>query len=111
VEFEDMRDPGKDAYIPHAVLTSKISGQDWSPQSSGILIKPAAARALEKLWENAEPAKTGVEKAVPIMGSTSHNIILYGPPGTGKTYRTAVEAVRLCGEPVPDGRRIPSSNC
>ena len=104
VEFEDIRDPGKDAYIPHAVLTSKISGQDWSPQSSGILIKPAAARALEKLWENAEPAKTDVERAVPIMGSTSHNIILYGPPGTGKTYRTAEEAVRLCGEPVPDDR-------
>jgi len=24
------------------------------------------------------------------------NLILYGPPGTGKTYRTMVEAVRLC---------------
>lgn len=24
------------------------------------------------------------------------NLILYGPPGTGKTYRTALEAVRLC---------------
>lgn len=24
------------------------------------------------------------------------NLILYGPPGTGKTYRTAVEAVKLC---------------
>jgi 5-methylcytosine-specific restriction enzyme B len=104
VEFEDIRDPRKDAYIPHATLTSKISGQDWSPQSSGILIKPAAARALEKLWENPEPAKTDVEKAVPIIGSTAHNIILYGPPGTGKTYRTAEEAVRLCGEPVPDDR-------
>lgn len=104
VEFEDIRDPRKDAYIPHAVLTSKISGQDWSPQSSGILIKPAAARALEKLWENPEPARTDVEKAVPIVGSTAHNIILYGPPGTGKTYRTAEEAVRLCGEPVPDDR-------
>jgi 5-methylcytosine-specific restriction enzyme B len=30
----------------------------------------------------------------------SKNLILYGPPGTGKTYRTAEEAVRLCGEAV-----------
>jgi hypothetical protein len=32
------------------------------------------------------------------------NLILYGPPGTGKTYKTAREAVRLCGEPVPKDR-------
>ena len=30
------------------------------------------------------------------------NLILYGPPGTGKTYSTTAEAVRLCGEPVPE---------
>lgn len=34
----------------------------------------------------------------------STNLILYGPPGTGKTYSAAAEAVRLCGEPVPEGR-------
>jgi 5-methylcytosine-specific restriction protein B len=32
------------------------------------------------------------------------NLILYGPPGTGKTYRTAQEAVRLCGEAAPADR-------
>lgn len=32
------------------------------------------------------------------------NLILYGPPGTGKTFTTAAEAVRLCGEPVPQDR-------
>jgi 5-methylcytosine-specific restriction protein B len=32
------------------------------------------------------------------------NLILYGPPGTGKTFATATEAVRLCGEPEPEGR-------
>lgn len=32
------------------------------------------------------------------------NLILHGPPGTGKTYATAAEALRLCGEPVPDDR-------
>jgi DNA polymerase III delta prime subunit len=32
------------------------------------------------------------------------NLILHGPPGTGKTYLTAAEAVRLCGEQVPEAR-------
>lgn len=35
---------------------------------------------------------------------TATNLILYGPPGTGKTFSTAAEAVRLCGEPVPEDR-------
>lgn len=35
---------------------------------------------------------------------TATNLILYGPPGTGKTFSTAAEAVRLCGEPVPQDR-------
>lgn len=37
-------------------------------------------------------------------GLTPMNLILYGPPGTGKTFSTAAEAVRLCGEPVPQDR-------
>ena len=40
----------------------------------------------------------GAEARMPV------NLILYGPPGTGKTYSTAKEAVRLCGEPVPEDR-------
>ena len=32
------------------------------------------------------------------------NLILYGPPGTGKTYASAREAVRLCGEALPEDR-------
>jgi 5-methylcytosine-specific restriction protein B len=35
---------------------------------------------------------------------TATTLILYGPPGTGKTFSTAAEAVRLCGEPIPEGR-------
>ena len=35
---------------------------------------------------------------------TATNLILYGPPGTGKTFSTATEAVKLCGEPVPEDR-------
>jgi len=37
-------------------------------------------------------------------GFSPMNLILYGPPGTGKTFSTAAEAVRLCGEPVPQDR-------
>ncbi len=36
--------------------------------------------------------------------AAAENLILFGPPGTGKTYRTAAEAVRLCGEEVPEDR-------
>ncbi|UDF30659.1 UNVERIFIED_ORG: AAA family ATPase [Roseateles sp. XES5] len=36
--------------------------------------------------------------------SEPKNLIFYGPPGTGKTFATAAEAIRLCGEPVPEGR-------
>lgn len=32
------------------------------------------------------------------------NLILFGPPGTGKTFATAEEALRLCGEVVPNDR-------
>ena len=32
------------------------------------------------------------------------NLILFGPPGTGKTYATAAEALRLCGEEIPEDR-------
>lgn len=42
------------------------------------------------------------ERAMPI---TPENLILYGPPGTGKTYCTTEEAVRLCGEAVPENRQ------
>ena len=49
-----------------------------------------------------------VEKTMTIaqkdVRPTATNLILYGPPGTGKTYSTAAEAVRLCGEPVPEDR-------
>jgi len=38
------------------------------------------------------PSKSKMPQPTP----PTTNLILYGPPGTGKTYRTALEAVRLC---------------
>lgn len=104
VEFEDIRDPALDAFVPLYTLTSKIAGQEWSPKSSGIIIKPAAARALARLWDAIEPAETKVEPMANTSGPLAHNLILYGPPGTGKTFSTTAEAVRLCGEDVPTDR-------
>lgn len=43
------------------------------------------------------------ENAMPMQ---PENLILYGPPGTGKTYSTTEEAVRLCGEDVPESREV-----
>ena len=43
------------------------------------------------------------EQPVPIAPV---NLILHGPPGTGKTFSTAEEAVKLCGEPVPEDREV-----
>lgn len=51
--------------------------------------------------ENTATKKEIPEKPMPI---STVNLILYGPPGTGKTFSTAAEAVRLCGEQVPEDR-------
>jgi 5-methylcytosine-specific restriction protein B len=49
-----------------------------------------------------------VERTMAVAQNDAHpkasNLILYGPPGTGKTFSTAAEAVRLCGEEVPEDR-------
>ncbi len=50
------------------------------------------------------PANNENTTEAPTAMNDPTNLILYGPPGTGKTYETAREAVRLCGEAVPDGR-------
>ncbi len=50
-----------------------------------------------------EDEEDSSEPSAPTMIEPT-NLILYGPPGTGKTYATAAEAVRLCGEVVPDDR-------
>lgn len=45
-----------------------------------------------------------MDQASTTISASATNLILYGPPGTGKTFTTAAEAVRLCGEPVPQVR-------
>jgi 5-methylcytosine-specific restriction protein B len=67
-------------------------------------LDPAIARSIgvEPQGTILQPTETRIELDRHMTQAT--NLILYGPPGTGKTYVTAMEAVRLCGEFVPDDR-------
>lgn len=47
---------------------------------------------------------TQASEGAPLTAITPTNLIFYGPPGTGKTYRTALEAVRLCDGDTPEER-------
>jgi 5-methylcytosine-specific restriction protein B len=62
---------------------------------------------LVRFAQTEEEAKDPVQPPEDKQQKTT-NLILYGPPGTGKTYRTALEAVRLCyGESVAEGLSSP----
>jgi ribosomal protein L20 len=67
-----------------------IQGFVWAVNQKPDSANPPLASAAHQLDEK-----------VPM----SKNLILYGPPGTGKTYRTAEEAVRLCGGAVSADRQ------
>ncbi|MCB1745491.1 MAG: AAA family ATPase, partial [Gammaproteobacteria bacterium] len=93
VEFTTILDPAIDVFLPASELERiTVGDQDWSPQASGILIRPRPAARLEKLWERLvgatpKPAP-GVREPLPVaLDRRPTNLILYGPPGTGKTYR------------------------
>ena len=92
VDFSDVRDAALDPIVPLDALQREATDQVWNPQSSGIEIKPNAARALARLWKALPPPLTdparGSPKPIKATDATEPlNLILYGPPGTGKTYR------------------------
>jgi 5-methylcytosine-specific restriction protein B len=116
IETEDIRDVARAMLVEG--LASRIKAISGGPVNyltygGDKLIRyeldPEIAQAL------GVPPRGGVTDAVNLeeRGATSAetkeetqsvNLILYGPPGTGKTFTTAAEAVRLCGEPVPEDR-------
>jgi len=61
--------------------------------------QPDTEGFIPRLWKYIEGSTPHQEPA-----TMSLNTILYGPPGTGKTFHTVAEAVRICGEPVPEER-------
>ncbi|MDW3098852.1 MAG: AAA family ATPase [Alphaproteobacteria bacterium] len=87
--FEIMRDDWH--WEPQDWLD--IQGFLWIASDKAV----AAAADEDKTDDESEPP----EKP---MSISPVNLILYGPPGTGKTFSTAAEAVRLCGEAVPEDR-------
>lgn len=75
--------------------------QDWLDIQGFLWI--ANDKTVEVPVGPVNPTDNSISPERP-MSISPVNLILYGPPGTGKTYATAEEAVRLCGEPVPDDR-------
>ena len=87
---------------------SVIMRDDWQWQPQDWLdVQGFLWIALDKTATeppDTDPSPDTVESRERPMPMSPVNLILYGPPGTGKTYSTAEEAVRLCGEPVPEDR-------
>jgi len=87
IAFSRIQDPDKGDSIVSLEELKKVATDDqsWSPQSSGIKIKPRVSGVLEKLWrDKIEKASELVQSPLPEM--RPQNLIFYGPPGTGKTY-------------------------
>ncbi|WP_019022267.1 McrB family protein [Thioalkalivibrio sp. ALE23] len=92
ITLTDLRDPKADDILPLDRLESEINtDQQWTPQQSGIEIKPAAAKQVGTLWAKLpkpsapdEEPGSPQQEAITIQRAT--NAIYYGPPGTGKTY-------------------------
>ena len=59
VEFTEIRDPARDAFLPTSELEREIPNQVWSPRASGIAISSGAAQKLEKLWRELPPVVPG----------------------------------------------------
>ncbi len=88
--FEIMRDAWR--WEPQDWLD--IQGFLWIATDKTVTAPADTNEAAEKKGELPEKK----------MSISTVNLILYGPPGTGKTFSTAAEAVRLCGELVPEDR-------
>lgn len=92
ITLSDLRDPEADAYISLSDLKEKTADdQNWTPQGSGIKIKPDCATIVHGLWNALPPINpVQVNKKTPSQPAINiakpMNMIFYGPPGTGKTH-------------------------
>ncbi len=71
----------------------------WHPRDS-LDVRAFLWIAVSAEAKGAMPHKAPAGKGM--TDDEPKNLLLYGPPGTGKTYSTTKEAVRLCGEQVPN---------
>lgn len=93
--------------ICSALLGSKFQEMTGLPKPA--YTEPQPSSTTEFTFQlNRTPGATTPETILrPEQGlemEQAKNLILYGPPGTGKTHATATEALRLCGEEVPQDR-------
>jgi len=70
-----------------------IQGFLWIANDTTVTVPAAAEDTADEVDFPEKP-----------MSISPINLVLYGPPGTGKTFSTVAEAVRLCGEQVPEDR-------
>ena len=82
VEFDRIINYEKDKFISQEELTTKCGAQYWSPQASGIEIKPEVLPTLHEMWE----AATTVEK----YGITK--IVSFLKEFAGKHYKAPLRA-------------------
>jgi 5-methylcytosine-specific restriction protein B len=88
VEFNAIRDAEKDPVVSIEELSAAAPDQTWSPQASGIIIAPPAAKVITELWNRLPAIVAPAEaRAAATHIGPARNLILYGPPGTGKTHR------------------------
>jgi 5-methylcytosine-specific restriction protein B len=80
----------------------KLVRYELDPKIAAEIGVPPTGNIDEASLPNADRRSSLQEEPTKMPDPT--NLILYGPPGTGKTYATAAEAVKLCGEIVPDDR-------
>lgn len=80
VRFDRLIDYSKERFIPQDELNEKCVGQQWSPQSSGIEIKPAVLPELKKLWEAVTANFMNVEEWWPSLSE-------YDPGITAEEYK------------------------
>lgn len=88
--------------LAHRIYRVMDEAWNWKPRDlwdvQGFIWETCQKRLAPA--DHHQAPDEGMETVMP----SATNLILYGPPGTGKTYRTAQEALRLCGEAAPDDR-------
>jgi 5-methylcytosine-specific restriction enzyme B len=94
--------------ICSALLGSKFQEMTGLPKPTYTEPQPSSTTEFTYQLTRTPGASTPETKLRPEQGldmEQAKNLILYGPPGTGKTHATATEALRLCGEEVPQDRK------